>query len=243
MQLVRAKVVEDIGELLIFVDKVGGGDQTADIRLAVDRLLEVIAGVQDTDDVVDVVFIDGNARVALADDQVVDILHAVVDVDNGHIDAGGQYLLRGLFVEFQRRLHEFGFLLFEDTFLLDALDDVFELVLGDRGGALLDVSDLHDKALDADEEIDKGSEDVGHHLQEKARIQHDAVALFLADTFRYHLAEGQHEKRRAARRDRRAVVFKQVQAQNGRQGRAAEVDDVVADQNGGQGFVEVVADP
>ena len=82
-----------------------------------------------------------------------------------------------------------------------------------------------------------------NYLQEKARIQHDAVALFLADTFRYHLAEGQHEKRRAARRDRRAVVFKQVQAQNGRQGRAAEVDDVVADQNGGQGFVEVVADP
>ena len=145
MQTVEAEVVENIAELHGFIDKVSGGEQRADVRLAVgvDHLFQIVAGVQDADDVVDLVLIHGDARVALADDQVMDLFGIVVDVNNGDVNAGGQDLLRGLFVKLQRRLHQLALLLLEDAFFLNVLDNHLELVLGDGGGGLFDARELH----------------------------------------------------------------------------------------------------
>ena len=152
MQAVGAEIVEDIGELEVFVDEVGGGDQLAQINIAVDDLFQIVARMQNADDVVDIALIHGDARIALADDQIMDLVLVVLNIDRGDVNARRQYLLRGLFVKFQRRLHQLAFLFLEDTLLLDAFDDVFELVLCHGGGVLFDMPDLHHKAFDAREE-------------------------------------------------------------------------------------------
>ena len=64
--------------------------------------------------------------------------------------------------------------------------------------------------------------------------------MLLSKTLRDNLAEGQDQQGGRACGDSGAYVAEKSQAEHRRNGRAAEVDDVVADKYSGQGVVEVL---
>ena len=74
-------------------------------------------------------------------------------------------------------------------------------------------------------------------------MQDDTVAYLASEALGDHLAEDQHQQGGGAGGDGRPVVLKQVQAQDGGKARTAQIDDVVADEDGCQRLVKPVGDP
>ena len=105
------------------------------------------------------------------------------------------------------------------------------------------MGDLHKRVFNSCEENYERRQDIGQDLQDKGGMQDDGVGRLSAEAFGDDLAEGQHQKGGQSGCDRRAVVFEDIQAEDGGKARTAEVDDVVADEDRGQDVVKAVGDP
>ena len=101
--------------------------------------------MQDADDIVNRVFVNRDARIAVLNDDILDFLLRILDVEEYHVDARCEDLLRGRCIKVKRRAHHFALAFLENAFLLDALDDIFQLVFGDGGSFLALARDLERK--------------------------------------------------------------------------------------------------
>ena len=63
------------------------------------------------DDVVDGIFIDGQARIIIFAEYLQNFLHRALAVDRDHVHAGDEDILHLQIVEFQRGTHQLGFVL------------------------------------------------------------------------------------------------------------------------------------
>ena len=211
-------------------------------RFAVGEGFQIIARVQDTHDVVDRVLIHRDPRVAVLNDDLLDLLLAVLDVDEHHVHARREDLLGGRFVKVQRRADHLALAFLQNAFLLDALNDVFQLILGHAGSVLAAAGDFERHSAQLHKDEHQRREDDRQKFQDTGGFSGKGVAVLLGETFRDHLAEGQHQQGRHTGRDGGADIAEQVQTEHGGDRRTPEVDDVVANQNSGQGFVKALDD-
>ena len=175
-------------------------------RLAVRERLEIIARVQDADDIVNRVFVDRDARIAVLDNDVLDFLLRIFYVEEYHVDARREDFFCGRLVKVERRAHHFALAFLEHAFLLDALDDVFQLVLGDGGSLLALARDSEREGAQLHEHEYKRREQDGDRLEQSRSRACERVAVLPGKTFGNDLAEGQYQQRRRARCDSRADV-------------------------------------
>ena len=74
-------------------------------------------------DIIDFIFVNGQTRISIFAESTHNLVHGAVIFDRHHIHAGNEDILDLQIVKFQRRAHQFGFILFQGTVLLGLFDE------------------------------------------------------------------------------------------------------------------------
>lgn len=90
-----------------------------------------ILGVDDADDVVDVILIDRDTGVAFVDGKLDDVHHGSGVFYGGNVGSVGHYILHGDVVEFKDVVNHVGFILFDGAFFVADIDHHADFLFGD----------------------------------------------------------------------------------------------------------------
>ena len=225
------------------MDEVGLVQEAPQVGLL--PLLEVLpheaADLQDADDVVHAVLIDGDAAVAGGLHLGEDLLQGVIHVDGLHIHPGGEDAFCRQVAESQGGMHEIPLLGVQVALVGHVLDDVVELILRDRDLAVA-LGEAAGELADLGEDEGDRRQKVHEEHQGGRRTQGQAEAVLLGDALGQHLAHEEDHKGRDEGADRYRAEAPAAGDENRHIGRAAEMYDVGADENGGDGLIKMLAD-
>ena len=243
VDLLAAHNAEELVDLGALVDEVGLVQEAAQVGLL--PLLKVLpheaADLQDADDVVHAVLIDRDAAVAGGLHLGEDLLQRVVHVDGLHVHPGGEDALRRQIAEGQGGMHEIPLLRVQVALVRHVLDDVVELVLGD-GDLAVALGEAARELTDLGKDEGNGRQQVHEEHQGGRRAQGQPEAVLLGDALGQHLThEEDHEGGDEGAESHRAEA-PAAGDEDRHIGRAAEMYDVGADENGGDGLIKMLAD-
>ncbi len=213
------------------------------VVLAVVALADEVAELDDADDVVEAALVDRDALVARADAGLDGLLEVGVDGHRVHVEPRRHHLLRDGVVEPEDALEHLALVLLDDALALAGLDDVLDLVAGDVRG--LDgrpaAGDLVDDAGQVVEGDDQRQQHVLRELQRLRDPQRPRLGVLDRVGLRRALAEQQHERRDAERRERDRLALRDVEREQPRRDRRhRDVDEVVPHEDGHEQAVGVV---
>ena len=233
------------GQLHGLVHIAGLHQQTADIgHLLAGKRLEEVVEIQNADDIVNAVLVNGDARVGRGVDDAQLFRRVLVNVERNDVNACGHDLACHDVGKINGCLNELGALLVEHVLVLGGLDDGGKLL---NGGLLVllvllalesERQQLHQPHNEADErhEQDRQSaHEVGVGLRK-------AVRAALCDDLRDGLAEDYDEHGyNEGRYPRIALVaVKYFEHEQRAEGGVCDVDKIVADENRGERVVEFI---
>ena len=244
--LLAAELCQHVGQARGLVDEARRNELRAQIvRPAVHHGLEKAVEVQETDDIVHAAGVDRQAGIRRIVDDAHDLVPVVVDVDGDHVDAGGHGLARADVGKVERGAQQLAAVLVEHVLVLGRLDDRLQLL---RGGLLgiavagIAVQRARDEVHEPDDEPDHGVEDDRQRADDIGIAQGDAVGVLLGDDLRHRLAEDDDQQRQHDGGHPRPLLAREQDDDHGAERRRRDVDEVVADEDGAEGAVEMVED-
>ena len=118
-----AQMSQRVGKMHCLMQEAGFEQQGTNIDIGiVNRFAVVMVEVKNTDNIVDPVFVNRNARVGRFLDGLNNGFAVVVNVNGRQVDSGSHYLLDGRFMEFKCGLKQVALTLVDDSFFLDCVD-------------------------------------------------------------------------------------------------------------------------
>ena len=242
MGLLAAHLVQQLVDVCLFVDEMDGRQQLRQLDIVVFQVrLQVLAGLQDADDVVDGIAVNGDAGILLPADHVEDLLGGAVDVEGGHIDAGREDVLHGGLAEVEGRLDQLALVGLEAALLLHGIDDVMELFFGD-GGHIVGAEELRRQVADALEEEGKRRQQLHQKGHGARKAQRQLLAVVACVAFGQHFDKQKDEHGGPHGHGRHRPRAPKPRGQHGGQRGEGDVGDVGADEHGDQRLVEPVRD-
>ena len=248
--LVGLEVAEQVVNALALMDEQGRGDQLLQGLVGEALGGEDVLGMEDAYDLVDAVLVDQQAGEAGLLKELTDLLHGGADLKALQIHAVGQDILGLLLGEVDGVAEQVALLVVDGAFLLYLLHQHEQLLLGHLVVGL-DTEDLGHQLGPQGEEEAEGNEDPDEELHEGRREHGKALGAVLGDGLGGDLTEDQHDDRDGGGGDQGAVVVGEglilgVHAQGDDEHRGdggqQDVDQIVADQDGGDQAVVVLAE-
>ena len=120
------------------MDKHALGQQIPDIVLLMNNfILQNIPDMDQTDNIVDRIFVNRDAGNPAFLGKGKDLLPAVLDIERDHIDTGSNNLLHLNFIKLQSRLDKITFSFFQHPFFLDGFHNIFQFFFCNRWFSIL----------------------------------------------------------------------------------------------------------
>ena len=198
--------------------------------------------LQDTDDIIDPSIVDGDTGIARLQRRGNDLVGIIVDVQRQHIHAVGDDLARFGLVKFDGRLQKLAAILVDDALLLNGFDDGGDVLDGDAVVLLAAAPQAREHSDHFHENIHQRRGDDHQRTQQRRGRRCVAVTKLLGKLLGQDLAKNQQQNGHNARGDGNARVTHQRHGDHRGDRRGRDIDQIVADQDGAQGFVVVVAD-
>ena len=225
------------------MDEVGLVQEAAQVGLL--PLPEILpheaADLQHADDVIHAVLIDGDAAVAGGLHLCQDFLQGIVHVDGLHIHPGGEDTLCRHVAEGQGGMHEIPLFGVQFTLVRHVLDDVVELILCD-GDLAVAAGQVARKLADLGEDEGDGRQQVHKEHQGGRCAQGQPETVLLGDAFGQHLAHDEDHNGGDEGAEGHRAESPAAGDEDRHIGRAAEMYNVGADENGGDGLIKMLAD-
>ena len=195
--LFEAHLVEQLVDLLLLRHGVDGPQQALDPELigtgAAHENAEQVLGVDQPDDVVDVLLVDRKPGMALALDDLGDLLQAGALLDGDHVGAGDHHLADQLVADLDDRLDHLPLFLFDYALLLGDAEQRHQLGLGDEGSDIA-AAGHHDPAHRGHEPEDRG-EDGRQPVHRGSHLERHLVGVAHGQGLGCDLGEDQQEER------------------------------------------------
>ena len=197
------------------------------------------ADLQDADDVVDRALVDGQAAVVLIAHLLEDLRERIVDVDGRDVHTRGEDALDRDVAELQRRGDQLALLFVKAAFLGHVLDDIVQLVLGDRDLRVA-LGELRRAAADRRQQRRERREKLHQHAHRARAGEQQLFAVLLAQALRQHLAEEKHDDRGDDRAEGDEAQSPAPRDRHGHDRGDGDMYDVRTDQDRGDRAVEVI---
>ena len=219
---------------------VDGGDTALQVRLApVAGGVEVLF-VDHAHNVIQAVLIHRQAGVAALGEHGAHLVHGGVPGHGGDLHAGGKDIAHLQVAELDGRADQLALVLVQTALVLRLRHHGDELLFGDArvvGGA----DDTAEQALPLGEQEVQRRQHRQQHPQQRGRGHGKGLGALLGDGLGGYLAEDQHGHRQHHGGHGGAVALAhQIREEHGAHGGGGDVDDVVADEDGGEQAVIVL---
>ena len=226
------------------MDKIGLIQQAAQVHTLaqLEPGFDVFADLEHADDVVDGVLIDGDAAVAGRADQGQHLLRRRVHRQGVQVHPGGEDALHRHVAEAQGPHDQFPLVGVQLSLVGHGLDDVIQLILRHRDLSIA-AGQLRRGLANGGQQGGEGGENAHKKAQRSGRSQREALAVLFGDALRQHFAQQKHGHGGDGGAQRHGAQAPAPRDQDGDVGRRRQVDDVGADEDGGNGFVEMLGDP
>ena len=216
--------------------------------LVVYQLLQQMLHIQDAHHMVNGALVDRITGELGLSDGIEDMIHAVMELKTNDIDTGSQNIRRVQIGEFQGGLQQFGLAFVDNAFVLSGIQQVFQLLLGNGNSPLIPFPQ-------DTEEVNNGGGDPDHREAYDHQHQQGPGGQFgngFAAAASHHLGgdftdnEDQNRHNQGDEGggglvgDASVHPDSQIHGQNRCHRSSADVHKVVANQDSGQGKVEVI---
>ena len=247
--LVGLQVTEQIVDTLALMDVDGRGDELFQGLVGQTLGGEDILGVDNAHDLIDAVLVDQETGEAGLLKELADLLHGGLDVKALQIHAVGEDVLGLLLGEVDGVAEQISLLVVDGALLLNLLHQHEQLLLRHLVVGL-DTEDLGHQLRPQGEDTAEGNEDPHKELHEGGREHGKALGAVLGDGLGGDLAEHQHHYGDGGGGDQGAVAVGKglilaIDAEGDDEHRGdggqKDVHQIVADEDGGQESVVVLA--
>ena len=248
--LIGLKVAEQVVDALALMDEQGRGDELIQGLIGEALGGEHVLGVDDADDLINAVLVDQQAGEAGLLKELTDLLHGGLHIEALQVYAVGEDILGLQLGEVDGVTEQVALLGVDGALLLDLLHQHEQLLLGHLGVGL-DAEDLGHQLGPQGEQGAEGNEDPDEELHEGGREHGKTLGAVLGHGFGGDLAEDQNHHGDGGGGDQSAVavgkglilaVYAQGDDEHGGDGGQQDVDQVVADEDGGEQAVVVFAE-
>ena len=250
MGLVGLQLTEQIVDALTLMDEQGRRDQF--LQGLVGKTLggKHVLGMENAHDLVDALLVNQQTGEAGLLEDLTDLLHGSLDVKALQIHAVGQDILGLLLGEVDGVTEQVALLVVDGALLLNLLHQHEQLFLG-HFVVSLDTEDLGYQLCPQRENEADGNEDPNKELHEGGREHGESLGAVLGDGLGGDLTEHQHHNGDHGGGDQGSVIVGKdlilpIHAQSDDKHRSnggqKNVDQVVADENGGEQAVVVLAE-
>ena len=202
-----------------------------DLFFAADIAAEKVPFVDQTDHVIDRIFIHGQTGIARFFEGFADLVHRGIFVHSVHVDARHENILYFEIVKFKRRTHELRFVLFERTAFLRFLDEREQFFVRHRF-VFFQLEYLCQKEFEAVEDLAHRPQEPIENLHQGIEKETDLFGIYACKIFGRDLAEDKHhhrEHRCGYRRCKVGIVLNELCEKDRTERRSGKVYDIVAD--------------
>ena len=250
MGLIGLQVAEQIVDALALMDEQGRGNELIQSLIGETFGGEYVLGVDDAHDLVNAVLVDQQAGEAGLFKELSDLLHGGLHVEALEVNAVGEDILGLQLGEVDGVAEKVALLGVDGSLLLNLLHQHEQLLLR-HFGVGLHTEDFGHQFCPQGEQGAEGDEEPDEHLHEGSREHSKALGAVLGDRLRGDLTEDQHHYGDGGGGDQGAVaigeglilaVYAQGDDEHGGDGGQKDVDQIVADEDGGQQAVVVLAE-
>ena len=150
-----------------------------------------ILGVDDADDIVDVVLIDRDSGVAFVDGKLDDVHHGSGVFYGGDVSSVGHYILHGDVVELKDVVNHVGFILFDGAFFVADVDHHADFLFGDLLRLVIgaDAEQTQDQVGAGGKNSHKGLGDGEHKADDRSDHQGNLFGMVHSDALGDQLTE------------------------------------------------------
>ena len=208
----------------------------------VQQRFEQYAHRQDTDDVIDAVFVHGNAGILAGQRGLNGLFDGVVDVQSGHFHPVGDDLMNFNIVKFNGGLEEFYTGFFQDTLFFDHFHHGHQVVVSDGIICFCLDPNFGDQGDHLHKQPNDGRGDFVQQVQKRRREQRVLVAELLCHLLGQNLTKDQQQHGHNTGGNSHTCITHKFQRNHSCNGRGGNVYQIVADEDGAKGFVIMLAD-
>src|SRR5215472_3081776 len=196
--------------------------------------------VDDSHDVVDVLFVDRDFRVTFPDDELDAAAHRILDVCTYHIRSRSHHLAHDRVAELEDGVDHLLFFFFERAVRLPDAHERFDVILGHvrPGRVRVAPEQTYEPIREPDERPRYRAEQAGHEVEERRHAAGPVRRLLDDDHLRQHFREDEHDDGHGGRRDEHRFPDAVLDGRPCRERIRREQDDRIADEDRRQ---EVVA--
>src|SRR5579883_620164 len=232
-----AYLAQQVIQTLGLRHKVGRAQQVANGHMVVTlaQLLEHVSGVENTDNVINIVFVDRNARETALQGKVNGLIDVGIAFQRHHIDARDHHLAHRRIGELEDAADHLGLFLFKHALFFTHRDEQAQFFLGHEGAAMLHLPTAHQP----DEEIGNRAQRPDNRAQEPGRAAYranhyarPAQRVLHGSRLGRDLTEDQHDERDENSSDHLAKGGREGQRQHSRHAGSDNNGYTVDDENG-----------